>query len=125
MTTLPDHSTSLEIATMEEGHETHSNDVMETITLHDETPIGNDASPPEITTRQSLYTKSVVGFLFAAFIVFIIVDSATNKYALSAIEAFLEWVEDNPVEGVFTFIFGTSLQQETKMLLHFHPCRKL
>ena len=61
----------------------------------------------EEQSKQAFYTRLVVGLVFVSFVVFVIVDSATNMHALDALHDFLEWVEDNPVEGVFAFVVGT------------------
>ena len=71
----------------------------------------DDDPPPSEQSKQPFYmsTKLWVGLAFFALIAFIIVDSATNMHALHAIEAFLDWVEDNPVGGVFGFVGGRFL----------------
>merc|ERR1711865_59309 len=48
--------------------------------------------------------KMILGLLLLGFIIFVIVDSLTNKYARDTILQFLEWIEENPTLGVVTFI---------------------
>ena len=77
-------------------------------------------SPEEGTSNQEIATegdappsarqkavKILFGLAFVAFVAYVIVDSATNMHFIHAIEAFLEWVEVNPVGGVFAFVVGT------------------
>ena len=85
---------------------------METIQLEEGqgTIEATDASSIEESveeqSKQAFYTRLTVGLIFVAFVVFVIVDSATNMHALDALHDFLEWVEDNPVQGVFAFVIG-------------------
>eukprot|EP00751_Fragilariopsis_kerguelensis_P045126 CAMPEP_0170997532 /NCGR_PEP_ID=MMETSP0736-20130129/12917_1 /TAXON_ID=186038 /ORGANISM="Fragilariopsis kerguelensis, Strain L26-C5" /LENGTH=375 /DNA_ID=CAMNT_0011424243 /DNA_START=265 /DNA_END=1393 /DNA_ORIENTATION=- len=48
--------------------------------------------------------KMILGLLLLGFIIFVIVDSLTNKYARDTILQFLEWIEENPTLGVVAFI---------------------
>jgi len=48
--------------------------------------------------------KMILGLLLLGFIIFVIVDSLTNKYTRDAILQFLEWIEENPTLGVVAFI---------------------
>lgn len=54
--------------------------------------------------RSGLYKKLLVGLILVGFIVFVIVDTQTNNYVRNGIVAFLEWIENNIVAGVFCFI---------------------
>lgn len=58
-------------------------------------------------SMRSKATKLLFGLAFVAFVVYVIVDSSTNMHFINAIEDFLEWVEANPVGGVFAFVVGT------------------
>lgn len=49
-------------------------------------------------------SKLIVGILLLAFIVFVIVDSLTTRYVSGAVQDFLEWIEGNPVAGIFLFV---------------------
>jgi hypothetical protein len=49
----------------------------------------------------------MVGLLLLGFVLFIIIDTATNGYTKDGIEVLLEWIEDHPIRGVFIFILGT------------------
>lgn len=60
----------------------------------------------EEQSKRAFYMRLTIGFIFAVFVIFVIVDSATNMHALGALHNFLEWVEENPVGGVFAFVVG-------------------
>lgn len=60
----------------------------------------------EEQSKRAFYMRLTIGFIFAVFVIFVIVDSATNMHALDALHNFLEWVEENPVGGVFAFVVG-------------------
>jgi uncharacterized membrane protein YdjX (TVP38/TMEM64 family) len=48
--------------------------------------------------------KIIVGLILLGFIIFVIIDSLTNKYVQTTILQFLNWVEDNPILGVLAFM---------------------
>jgi|Transcript_13903 uncharacterized membrane protein YdjX (TVP38/TMEM64 family) len=48
--------------------------------------------------------KYIIGIILVAFVTFVIVDTATNRFIASGTESFLEWVEDNPIPGFFLFV---------------------
>jgi len=54
--------------------------------------------------RSGCYKKLLVGLILLGFIVFVIVDTQTNNYVRTGIVAFLEWIENNTVAGVFCFV---------------------
>ena len=43
--------------------------------------------------------KIIVGLILLGIIIFVIVDSVTNKHIASGFNAFLEWIEINPGWG--------------------------
>lgn len=45
------------------------------------------------------WAKIIVGLILLGIIIFVIVDSATNKHIASGFNAFLEWIETNPGWG--------------------------
>jgi hypothetical protein len=47
--------------------------------------------------------KILIGICLVAVIIFVIVDSCTNKYLKIAIEKLLKWVEENPPAGMIVF----------------------
>lgn len=51
-------------------------------------------------------SKLIIGLLLVGFIVFVVIDSLTTGYVTSAVQDFLEWVEENPVAGIFLFIIA-------------------
>jgi hypothetical protein len=58
--------------------------------------------------RSSCYMKMTIGLILLGFVLFVIIDTATNGYVKEAIHSFLEWIEDNPVGGMFVYIVGSS-----------------
>jgi len=67
---------------------------------------GNAADDNEIepTDKTGMVKKAVIGVLLLALIVFVIVDSQTNNFVRDGILSFLEWIEENVVWGVLSFI---------------------
>lgn len=47
--------------------------------------------------------KIICGVVFAAFVIFIVVDSTTTQYIKTAIDGFLTWVHENPAAGLIAF----------------------
>ena len=58
----------------------------------------------ENTCNRKRIIKITLGLALLGFVVFIIVDSATTGYTTDGIRDFLQWIEDNPLPGVFAFI---------------------
>lgn len=48
--------------------------------------------------------KLVIGLLLLGFVAFVILDSLTNRYVRDGIDSFLDWIEENSVEGIFLFV---------------------
>jgi len=80
-----------------------------------DTTNNNDATSPETTTmmteeedaaakRSACIKKSVIGLILLGLIVFVIVDSQQNNWVRQGLVAFLEWVQNNIVAGVFGFM---------------------
>jgi hypothetical protein len=68
----------------------------------------SDNTENTATTKKWYYSsKLYIGLLLLGFIIFIIVDSATNQHVRNGLEIFLEWIEDNPIGGFFLFVIGT------------------
>jgi uncharacterized membrane protein YdjX (TVP38/TMEM64 family) len=56
--------------------------------------------------RKTLYRKIIIGTILLIIICFVIIDSTFGqKYIRHGITLFLEWVKENPGEGVIAFIF--------------------
>merc|ERR1712226_682635 len=60
--------------------------------------------PQETNNKNRRLLKIVVGLLLLGFIIYVIVDSFTTAYIRTGIQAFLEWIEANPVPGFFIFM---------------------
>ena len=59
----------------------------------------------EAQSKLASYTRIIIGLLFVALVIFVIVDS-TTEMRFFALQDFLQWVEDNPRDGVFAFVAG-------------------
>lgn len=55
------------------------------------------------TLFQKMKKKGLCAFLFVAFVAFLIVDSIYFCILPDALSGFLEWIEENPVPGIFSF----------------------
>lgn len=62
----------------------------------------NDNEPPE--DKNSCTKRIVIALVLLGLIVFVVIDSQTNQWVRTGIVAFLEWVENNVVAGVFAFM---------------------
>jgi SNARE associated Golgi protein len=79
----------------------------------------DDSASVEQKTPWYCSVKFAVGLLLLGFIVFVIVDTATNGYVRDTVNAFLDWIEKNPIGGFFLFVVGTCLIRNCL------PCRSL
>lgn len=67
-----------------------------------DTTVPIQTTPEEGTSR---WTKLLVAVLLVGFILFVVLDSTIGKgWVLDTVDAFLEWIEDNPVPGIFVFV---------------------
>ncbi len=67
----------------------------------------NSNSATETMTKWYCSIKFYVGLLLLGLIVYIIIDSVTNKYIRDGLVTFLDWIEENPAGGFFLFVIGT------------------
>mmetsp|Transcript_13363 Transcript_13363/g.25365 ORF Transcript_13363/g.25365 Transcript_13363/m.25365 type:complete len:281 (-) Transcript_13363:94-936(-) len=69
----------------------------------EETPAADTTQHPKEGTNR--WTKLLLALFLVGFILFVVLDSTIgNGWILGAVEAFLEWIEDNPIPGIFVFI---------------------
>jgi uncharacterized membrane protein YdjX (TVP38/TMEM64 family) len=58
----------------------------------------------EAEKRRNCYKKSFFAILLVGFITYIIADSLTAGNVSDAVNSFLQWIEHNPVPGIFLFM---------------------
>ena len=64
-----------------------------------------DEQTPKPSSKADLVKKLLIGSILLGFIVYVIIDSIKGDgQVTTTIEDFLDWVENNPTEGVFAFI---------------------
>uniref|UniRef100_A0A6U4ITL6 VTT domain-containing protein n=1 Tax=Minutocellus polymorphus TaxID=265543 RepID=A0A6U4ITL6_9STRA len=56
------------------------------------------------TRKKARVKKIIIGLILLGIVIYIIVDSTTNRYVAQGIQIFLKWFEDNPVAGLFAFM---------------------
>ena len=91
--------------------DTHQNQQQQESAIQNEhSDSGADAdadivSQDELAARKRARCKKItIALIFVGLIVFIIVDSLTNRYVATGIQSFLQWLENNPVAGLFGFM---------------------
>lgn len=72
-------------------------------TMEDPSNDNNSEESEQPKKRCSLF-KIALGLLLLGFIIYVIVDSFTTAYIRTGIQTFLEWIEANPVPGIFIFM---------------------
>lgn len=68
--------------------------------------VGNDQQKEQTedeVTKSPLIKKIAIASVILGLIIFVIMDSLTNKYVKDGIDVFLSWIESNPVPGMFAF----------------------
>jgi len=58
----------------------------------------------EAAKRKAYYKKAFFAVILVAFIAYVIADSLTTKHVVGAVEDFLDWIEANPIAGIFVFV---------------------
>lgn len=62
-------------------------------------------TPEEVAARRrNCYKKGFFALLLVGFIAYVIADSLTAGNVSDAVNSFLQWIEDNPVPGIFVFM---------------------
>lgn len=61
---------------------------------------------PEVLAakKRARIKKILIGLTLVALVIFVIIDSTSNRYVAKGIQTFLEWFEKNPVAGLFAFM---------------------
>lgn len=87
--------------------------MMQEVSLVDVNPTASNPSVIETNenrqesrNERTFPTKLVLGLVFLALIVYIVIDSFTTQYVTGAVQIFLEWFENNVIAGAFLFIVG-------------------
>ena len=80
----------------------------------------NSNSDTEKMTKWYCSIKLYVGLLLLGLIVYIIIDSVTNKYIRDGLVTFLDWIEENPAGGFFLFVIGTCDPSSCICVVPFH-----
>jgi len=105
MTIIQDTSTNNEPVKTEEPHDlVVAEGTAETNSNSDSNSDSNSNEEDPAAKKASLIKRLIIGLVLLALIVFVIIDSQTNNWVRSGIVAFLEWVENNVVAGVFGFM---------------------
>lgn len=58
----------------------------------------------QTSSKNKPIMKYIIALLFVGFIIYLIIDSITTGHIRSGVTKFLEWIEDNPVAGLFVFM---------------------
>ena len=85
----------------------------------------NSNSDTEKMTKWYCSIKLYVGLLLLGLIVYIIIDSVTNKYIRDGLVTFLDWIEENPAGGFFLFVIGTCDPSSCICVVPFHHAYSL
>ena len=64
---------------------------------------GEEDENHKSSTKQKLLRYTLI-LVLIGFIIFVIVDSQQEQHVKQATQAFLKWVEENPIAGIFSFI---------------------
>lgn len=70
-------------------------------------------------TKRVCCLRIVLFFLILGIVVFIITDTMTNGYIKTFIFNFLQWIEDNPVSGIFIYTLGTYINNDNEHTILF------
>ena len=75
------------------------------IASNDDDPSVIEEDPEAIVARKKARMKKIfIGLILLGIVIYIIVDSTTNRYVAQGIQTFLRWFEENPVAGLFAFM---------------------
>jgi uncharacterized membrane protein YdjX (TVP38/TMEM64 family) len=72
---------------------------------NENTPLKSQNTPSGETSQNNRVAKIIVAILLVAFILFVILDSTIGEgWVGDTVTSFLEWIEENPVAGLFAFM---------------------
>ena len=99
--------TDIEIATASPNHNDAENENQHqapssTEDVKEDKDESQDQDSP--SSPSTFYKKAIVAVVLLAFIAFVVADSLTNGYVGDGITSFLEWIERNPILGLFVFM---------------------
>ena len=73
------------------------------------------------TLLQRIFSfRVLIGLLLVGFVIFVIVDSATTGYVRDTVSSFLDWIEENPMGGLFVFVLGKLSMRMGKVCAKYH-----
>eukprot|EP00535_Pseudo-nitzschia_heimii_P001047 CAMPEP_0197188254 /NCGR_PEP_ID=MMETSP1423-20130617/17522_1 /TAXON_ID=476441 /ORGANISM="Pseudo-nitzschia heimii, Strain UNC1101" /LENGTH=343 /DNA_ID=CAMNT_0042640049 /DNA_START=46 /DNA_END=1077 /DNA_ORIENTATION=- len=97
-------TTTTTVTTAEETPENKTDLVVAEGTAAEETDAAAAAEEDAATKKAGCIKKIAIGLFLLGLIIFVIIDSRTNRWVFSGLVAFLEWVQNNVVAGVFGFM---------------------
>ena len=90
--------TSASSSNNEDSHDTETS--MSASPYQHATPASDTSAVPHRFSK----TKLLFASILLSIIIFVIVDSLTNRHIQSGFQTFLDWISDNVVDGVFAFM---------------------
>jgi len=90
--------TSASSSNNEDSHDTETS--MSASPYQHATPASDTSAVPHRFSK----TKLLFASILVSIIIFVIVDSLTNRHIQSGFQTFLDWISDNVVDGVFAFM---------------------
>ena len=94
-------------AMITESDESNGTRISTDIPTDDASSTGSENNDGTTMSKWYCSLKLYVGLLLLGIVIYIIIDSVTNKYVRDGLITFLEWIEDNPWSGFFLFMIGT------------------
>ena len=64
---------------------------------------GQGTGASEIRNTKEYIMKGSIAAVLVGFIIFVIIDSTSNRVVAKGLNSFLEWIQKNPASGIFAF----------------------